>query len=437
VITLIALTAIAWATAGLRVLLRHEPHPLKSIIESLTVPVHPFTDFTGPGERVSHFGEPHLLTRTDLHDPDPYPYPVPSIFAYLFFLRLFPNPLAAYLTFAVLSFLVATVGLSLLVFRTTSKMLPQVAIWSTLVLGFPLLILCERANIEAVIWVFVLLGLVAFARSQFLISAISWAIAASMKITPGVLCLLFIAKRKYWMLALAVAATAAFSVLSFAAVGPTTRQAASDSSKSASFLRNEFILVREGGQFDESLFGATKQLVSLYDYARRKNDRPFPKILPGTETGLRIYNILIPIGAVLLYWFRLRHLPLLNQFMAYVILGTLLPQVSYEYKLVHMYLVWGAFLLFLLTDVVSEHVTIPAKAIHAILLSCAVMFIPLTYFEIEINGQIKMSFLVLILWTVLKVPMPSSLFGDLQPPSIVKPPPRGARFAKGSSFLPQ
>jgi hypothetical protein len=246
-------------------------------------------------------------------------------------------------------------------------MLPQVAIWSTLVLGLPLLILCERANIEAVIWYLVLLGMVTFARSQFLISAISWAIAASMKITPGVLCLMFIAKRKYSMFALAVAATAAFSVLSFAAVGPKLRQAASDNSKSASFLRNEFILVRQGGQFDESLFGATKQLASLYDYARRKDERHFPKILPRMETALRIYNILIPIGAVLLYWFSLRHLPLLNQFMAYIILGILLPQISYEYKLVHMYLVWGAFLLFLLTDVVAERVMIPAKAIHAIL----------------------------------------------------------------------
>jgi hypothetical protein len=123
----------------------------------------------------------------------------------------------------------------------------------------------------------------------------------------------------------------------------------------------------------------------------------------------------------LLYWFRLRHLPLLNQFIAYVILSILLPQVSYEYKLVYMYLAWGGFLLFLLADVATDRVKIPLRAIHVILFSCAVIFAPLTYLEITgtansifaFGAQVKTVFLVLILLTVLRIPMPSSLFGDL------------------------
>jgi len=51
-----------------------------------------------------------------------------------------------------------------------------------------------------------------------------------------------------------------------------------------------------------------------------------------------------------------------------------------------------------------------------------VLCAPLAYLMVElrpyhvlgIGGQIKMIFLVAILWTVLKHPMPSSLFGDLQ-----------------------
>ena len=66
------------------------------------------------------------------------------------------------------------------------------------------------------------------------------------------------------------------------------------------------------------------------------------------ERLLRWYNLVIPLGAVLLYWFRLRHLPILNQFMAYMILCVLLPYVSGDYTLVYVYLIWGAFLLFLL-----------------------------------------------------------------------------------------
>jgi hypothetical protein len=124
---------------------------------------------------------------------------------------------------------------------------------------------------------------------------------------------------------------------------------------------------------------------------------------------------------ILLHWFRLRHLPLLNQFMAYMVLGIVLPYVSFEYTLIHMYVVWGAFLLFLLSDVASGRISIPARAIHAILFSCAVIFVPLTYLTFgnnpahmfEFGGHVKLVCLAIILWTVLRTPMPSSLFGDL------------------------
>jgi hypothetical protein len=137
---------------------------------------------------------------------------------------------------------------------------------------------------------------------------------------------------------------------------------------------------------------------------------------------LRIYNIVIPLAAGLLYWFRLRHLPLLNQFIAYIVLCVLLPYVSGEYTLVHMYIAWAAFLLFLLNDVATARVQIPARAIHAILFSCAVIFVPLSYLVIgrgldrsfAYGPQVKTVFLILILLTVLRVPMPSSLFGELQ-----------------------
>ena len=337
VVTFFLLTIVAWCASELRGFAIYDSYA--------------FTDFTDLAARVAHFGEPDMLSRTDFKGP--YPYPVPSIYAYLFFIRLFPNPLAAYLAFALLSFFVATCCFSLRVKRIAPGWLPQVAVWSTLLFGYPLLFLIIRGNIEAVIWVLILLGIVAYTRNRMLISAILWALATSMKIAPGLLFVLFLAKRKYRMFAIAIAVTVAFSVLALAGVGPTIRQALSDSSKSAPYLRDTFILGRVSPYFDESLFGATKQAISLYHYVHRSDDRPFPLILPGMETALRIYNILIPIGAVLLYWFRLRHLPLLNQFIAYIVLLILLPQVSYEYKLVYMYLAWGAFLLFLLADVAA------------------------------------------------------------------------------------
>jgi hypothetical protein len=247
-----------------------------------------------------------------------------------------------------------------------------------------------------------------------------------MKIFPCLLFALFLSKRKYGTFVLAIAATVTFSVLALACVGPTISQAASDSAKSAAFLNKSFILSRHLPQFDESLFGATKQGIVVYACIRGANyDTTSTHTPPAFERALRLYNLVVPLGAVLLYWFRLRRMPLLNQFIAFMVLSILLPQVSYEYKLVYIYLAWGAFLLFLLADVATGRVGISAKAIYLVLFSCAVVFVPLTYLAFSnkvgemfaFGGQIKAIFLLLILLTVCRVPMPSSLFGDLQLPA--------------------
>ena len=208
VITLVALTAIAWTIAGIRGVMLHEPYPRNTLFFN---PEVRFSDFLDLSERVPHMGEPHVLSRTDIKTtypyPAPYPYPAASFYVFIFFVRLFPNPLAAYLTFVLLAFCTATALLSLHVYRMTPKKLPQIAVWATLLLGFPLMFLLDRGNIEAVIWVLVLLGIAAYTRNRFPASAIFWAIAASMKIFPGLLFVLFLAKRKYRTFALAVAAT--------------------------------------------------------------------------------------------------------------------------------------------------------------------------------------------------------------------------------------
>ena len=234
VVTLLVLTCVAWGIFLVRALIQHQIQLDSSLFSAAG---HQFSDFTVLSKRAAHFGEPNLLLRTDI-SPDIYPYPVPSIYVFLFFVRLFANPLAAYLAFVLLSFFVATGCFSWRAKRISPGWLPQVAIWSTLLLGFPLLFLIIRGNIEAVIWVLSLLGIVAYTRNRMLTSAILWALAASMKIIPGLLFVLFLAKRRYRIFVLAIASTIAFSVLALAGLGPTIRQAASDSARTRSLLLN-------------------------------------------------------------------------------------------------------------------------------------------------------------------------------------------------------
>jgi hypothetical protein len=184
---------------------------------------------------------------------------------------------------------------------------------------------------------------------------------------------------------------------------------------------DSYIIPVDRAGFDHSLFQAAKQVIYVGAWSS-SNKQVVPDTLATNKKALRLYNLIIPLAAIFLYWFRLRCLPLLNQFMAYIILLVLLPYVSGDYTLVHVYIAWAAFLLFLLSDVATGKVKIPARSIHVILFSCAVVFAPLSYLEITrspnptfaCGAQVKTVFLIVILLTVLRVPMPSSLFGDLK-----------------------
>ena len=124
-IALVALTAIAWCIVGVRGRILHEPYPRNTVF---FLPQVRFTDFTDLSQRVPHWHEPHLLSRTDIRPgyPFPYSYPAPTFYVFVFFVRLFPlHPLRAYLIFALLSFLLATCFFSLRVKHATPRKLPQ------------------------------------------------------------------------------------------------------------------------------------------------------------------------------------------------------------------------------------------------------------------------------------------------------------------------
>ena len=72
---------------------------------------------------------------------------LPTFYVFMFFVRLFPNPLAADLTSSLLLISYSRPPcFPLHVHRVTPRKLPQVAIWSTLLLGFPLLFLLDRGK---------------------------------------------------------------------------------------------------------------------------------------------------------------------------------------------------------------------------------------------------------------------------------------------------
>ncbi len=420
-VTLVALTAIALSVVAIRRYGFHQVYPRNTL---LFLPEMQYSDFTGAAVRVEHFGEPDMMTRREFGGQgyEVFPYPVPAVYSYLFFNKVFSNPLKAYLLAVLLSVFVAAGAFAVRLGRIAPRQkLPYVVVAVTLFTAFPLLYLLDRGNLEGLIWILLLLAIVCFYKKLYTATALLLAGAAAMKLFPALLFLLLLTRRKFWAFFAAILATAAFTLLAWTGVGPTIRQAALDSSKSGSMLKEQYIIGLRPLEigWDHSLIAFAKQVAYLrFHLQHGSGGAPAgPIYIPGVSTAVIVYGVLSPLLFLLLYWFRLRTLPVLNQLISLLLLCILLPFVSNEYTLVHAYLAWGAFTLFVFQDLRTGNVKIPLWVPAAVLICFAVIFSPQSYWVIgqvsNLGGQLKMLALVILLFIVVKIPMPSSALGDL------------------------
>jgi hypothetical protein len=407
VLLLTGLFALEWGFAAYHALVLHAAYPFTTPLFS---PAERFRDWTDLLPRVSHFGEPDMQTRAGLGLL--YPYPLTSLFVILGFIRVFPNPLNAYVVFTVLTFSLATLAFWIHLRRAGADRLALFAVWITLLLGEPALFLLDRGNIEVFVWLLVLLGLVSFVRNWKYAAAVLFALAACMKIYPALFLLLFLPRKQYRAAALGVALTAALTVLALAAVGPTIPRAFHDMSGAAHLMRDRQIVTLDevGLRFDHSLLGLVKHWILFFGLA----DHPeWMKVPPRFPRSVAWYSVLAPLTFAALYLGRIRRMPLLNQFMTLSVLSLLLPYVSYEYTLVQIDLVFAVFLLYLIQDGEAARVALPPARLAFAMACFAVTFAPLAYLALEhFQGQIKAVALLGLLFVGLDSPMPSTLFRD-------------------------
>jgi hypothetical protein len=271
------------------------------------------------------------------------------------------------------------------------------------VLSYPLLFVFERANVEAIVWAVLALGIAAFVARYHKAAGVLFALAASMKLFPALLLLLLLARKRYRELALSAAAIAVFTLIGLQVLGPSIPAAFQElragMDRQAAVYYSAYRAAEVG--YDHSLFAIVKQLlylqigpdVALLDSRIRAASLP--------------YMMFVVVGFAAVYWFWMRKLPLLNQAMALIILAVTLPFQSIEYTLNNVYFAWALFLLFLASDVTVGRESIPWPAAGVILACFAFVFAlgPSSRY----SGQLKVCALMVLLLLVLRVPMRSSL----------------------------
>jgi Glycosyltransferase family 87 len=407
-IAIILLTLIAFAVVSIRRFFLHATYPFNTL---LFFPEDRFNDFVNHAQRVTHFPEPDMLTRNDYKVF--FNYSAPTLYVFLFFLRVFPNPLYAYLTVAVAAFILAAACFAWSFRDSPLYRWTTALIVVSLVSSFPIWFVLDRANIEGILWMIMLGGTVALVFNRPVLSAGCFAIAASMKIFPAVILLLFLARRQYKALFAAICIAATVTLVSLHFIGPSIPQAIEKFAPAAAYLQDDYIVKFRPSEIgiDHSAYTIIKQIL----YLRLRSPEAVGAALHSVEYPYAIVVVLATISA---FWFRLRHLPVVNQFIAYLAMSVLLPFVSNAYTLIHVHLAFAVFLLFLVREVATGHSSIRPWLLASFLLTFAILFTPQSYLipgsMASIDGQIKALALFALIALAMLAPLRSARFGETE-----------------------
>jgi hypothetical protein len=408
--TYLSFLAILWSLAavavGVQTWIFHRTYPYDTI---LFIPEVRFSDFTIFYPRFEHYGKGDIFFSAPGF---PFTYPAPLLICFLAIWKSSIHHLRVYFSL-VLGFALtaALVSLRAISGKCYLSLPAIIAIISASVASFPMMFLIDRANLEGFVWMAASLGLFCLVRRFYSPAAVFLALAAAMKLFPGVLLLLLVAKRRYREFALAIVSWVAFTVGSLALTGPTFATAAKGIAGGIDFFRRTQILEFRPAEvgFDHSLFSCVKQVAFrfIHDVPRLN------AVLPRIYFAYAVISILAFGG---LYLLRLRKMPVLSQLLALSALSITLPFVSYEYTLVHLIAPFTILVLFLSTDVASGRVPLRRNQILSLLLPFAILFAPMSFLlrnGFGFGGQVKTIALFWLIYTATRIRLPSSLFSEL------------------------
>ncbi len=401
-----------WGVALLFVAVRgfalHQGYPFNSF---LLPPSIRFNDFTVYDQRFAAFGQGDQFFSLPGFKFD---YPAPMLLGQLAYYKFSSAPLYTYLATVIL-FALAGGLLATMAIPKSSRVafLAAAAAASTAVFSYPLFFLIDRANIEGLVLVATALGTACFATKRYSSSALLLALAASMKIFPGVLLLLLLAKKRYRDFGMALGTIIAATLASLWITGPTVSRATQGIVEGFAFLRKIQILEyrTEDISFDHSLWALIKQICfrALHD-------------IQGVKALLPHMYIAYGVGAAavfaLFYLTSIRRLPVLNQILALSSLSILLPYVSFDYTLLHLFAPFALLVVVLATDGADGRLVLTKRQLLCLLLPFAVIFTPQSYLVYHVVGygaQVKTLALLAVIVAAAQIRLPSSMFNELRP----------------------
>jgi hypothetical protein len=359
----------------------------------------PFRDFYLYKPRYAFFHSPQFFT----FDGWSFMYPAPlAVVSRLFY---YPeHSTSIFLSTMVAGFLFGTMlfGDALIrrgVKRGTVVLYLVLALASTNAFVFDF----QQANLEFVIWAFMSCGLWAYLHGRGYTAAACFGIAASMKIYPLVFLGLFLSRRQYRQIAWTLLAAFLSTVVSLWLVCPDLKASYRGVQYGLNLFRRGYMLGRMGLDGDHSLFAAIKRTLDICHRLLNRHGLTADELFP---VVLQIYMPVVALAGVGLYFLWIRKLPVVNQILCFTVVTILLPPVSFDYTLIHLYALVA---LLILVALETDGRAIPgmygAFGCLAILLTSQAEFV---YKGQTVSGLIKCATLLALLGIGLRYRFPSS-----------------------------
>lgn len=376
-------------------LILHWPFPYNWPIPA----IYPFSDFYTFKPQFAYF---HSAAYFSFHGPFAL-YPAPLLVAYRFF-YYFPYSTATFLTTLTAFFLLGAVLLwRALTVQGVSALQTSAFVGTIALLSYPFWFEFQRANMEFVVCLFVTSGIWAFLKGRGYSAAVCFGIAGAMKIFPLVFLGLFLSRRQYRQLLVTLATLVTTTVVTLWLLCPDISLSWHEIQREMNLSRSTYMLRYSEVGFDHSLFAVSKAALILGKFFTHATHPPGPELLS------RLLSIYLPLAAVTgtgLYFWKIQRLPVINQVICLTVAAVLLPPLSYDYTLIHLYAPWAALVLF---AVERQDTFTPGLAAA---LSCfAILFAPVSEVIIHRHssgGQVKAFALVALMIVALRYRFPSS-----------------------------
>jgi hypothetical protein len=190
--------------------------------------------------------------------------------------------------------------------------------------SFPFWFEFHQANVEVVVWIVLSLGVWAHWTGRSWTAAVCFGAAVAMKLFPLTFLGLLLARKQYRQLALSIAAAALITIASLWLVCPDMAYSWHATIASLRQMGTSYVLTPATSGFDHTLYGLIKRCLRFTS----------PVAL---NHLLAVYMAAAALIGTLLCFVRIRKLPTTNQVICLTIASVLLPPVSFDYTLIHLY----------------------------------------------------------------------------------------------------